>query len=318
LLTPPVLMYLGLGDVLRESLSISRMDMDAGADLLLGWDCISSHDLRHLYQAGRVDIRSGPVRLQLALLPAAGAPASLSTVMAQGELHRYLGQLVRDDASATMAAVDMVAPAAELGRGGARCTGWPRWVHADYAALAAMEETAWRTAQARRRHGGPSRPPSALTGRFVAGVEVLRDGTELHLASFGLADAERRLAGYDDPAFAPLKAEYADVLGGAPPGLPPERGMELVIEATPGRAADAGRRAEAAVAPGEAAVGGGAGGAAHAARRRARPRVDPALDCEPCCLSCVGAEARRDVAHLLRLQRPQRHQPAGGGATPAH
>ncbi len=70
----------------------------------------------------------------------------------------------------------------------------------------------------------------ALNGRFVGGVEVLRDGTELHLVSFGLADAELRLAGYDDPAFAALKAEYADVLGGAPPGLPPERGMELVIE----------------------------------------------------------------------------------------
>ena len=229
-LTPPVLIYLGLGDVLRESLSISPMDMDVGADLILGWDWISSHDLRHLYQAGRVDLRSGPVRLQLALLPAAGAPASLSTVMAHGELRRLLRQLVRDDPSATMAAVDVVAPAAERGSGGARSTGWSRPVHADHAALAAREETAWRTARARRRHGGPSRTPTSLTGRFVAGVEVLNDGTELHLASFGLADAELRLAGGDNPAFATLKAEYADVLGGAPPGLPPERGMELVIE----------------------------------------------------------------------------------------
>ncbi len=37
--------------------------------------------------------------------------------------------------------------------------------------------------------------------------------------------------GADDPAFAALKAEYAGVLGGAPPGLPPDRGrMELAIE----------------------------------------------------------------------------------------
>jgi hypothetical protein len=69
-----------------------------------------------------------------------------------------------------------------------------------------------------------------LDGRFAEGVEVLRDGTELHLASFNVADAELRLAGDDDAAFAALKVEYADVLGGAPPGLPPERGMELVIE----------------------------------------------------------------------------------------
>ncbi len=48
---------------------------------------------------------------------------------------------------------------------------------------------------------------------------------------------ELRLAGddSDDAAFAAaasaaLKVEYADVLGGAPPGLPPERGMEFVIK----------------------------------------------------------------------------------------
>ena len=34
-----------------------------------------------------------------------------------------------------------------------------------------------------------------LDGRFAEGVEVLRDGTELHLASFNVADAELRLAG---------------------------------------------------------------------------------------------------------------------------
>jgi hypothetical protein len=61
-------------------------------------------------------------------------------------------------------------------------------------------------------------------------VEVLQDGTELHLASFSLADAELRLEGSDDVAFATLKAEYDDVLGGAPPGMPPDRGMELELE----------------------------------------------------------------------------------------
>ncbi len=45
-----------------------------------------------------------------------------------------------------------------------------------------------------------------------------------------MADAELLLACDDDPAFAALKVEYADVLGRAPPGLPPELGMELVIE----------------------------------------------------------------------------------------
>jgi hypothetical protein len=65
--------------------------------------------------------------------------------------------------------------------------------------------------------------------------ELLKDGTEVQLASFCLADAElRHLTGADDPAFAALnlKARYSDasVLGGAPHGMPPDRGMELELE----------------------------------------------------------------------------------------
>jgi hypothetical protein len=103
-------------------------------------------------------------------------------------------------------------------------------VQADYAELAALEVAERSSARERRRHGWPSRAPPLLDGRFAEGVEVLRDGTELHLASFCLADVELRLAGDDDVEFAALKVEYADVLGGAQPGLPQERGMELVIE----------------------------------------------------------------------------------------
>ena len=42
---PPVLLHLALGDTFRESMSVSPMDMDVDADLILGWDWISSHDL---------------------------------------------------------------------------------------------------------------------------------------------------------------------------------------------------------------------------------------------------------------------------------
>ena len=41
------------------------------------------------------------------------------------------------------------------------------------------------------------------------GVEVLKDGKVLHLAPFCLIDAELRLEGADDPAFAELKVRYA-------------------------------------------------------------------------------------------------------------
>ena len=51
----PVLVHLNLGDAFRESMSVSPMDLDVGDDLILGWDWISSHDLRYLYQAGQVD-----------------------------------------------------------------------------------------------------------------------------------------------------------------------------------------------------------------------------------------------------------------------
>ena len=52
----------------------------------------------------------------------------------------------------------------------------------------------------------------------------------LHLASFCLADAELRLEGADDPKFASLTAKYADLLGGAPQGMPLDRCMELELE----------------------------------------------------------------------------------------
>ena len=79
----------------------------------------------------------------------------------------------------------------------------------------ATEAAARQAARTRRRPGLPPEP--RCVGRFADGVEVLKDGTELHLASFCLADAELRLAGADDPAFTPLKSQYSDVLGGAPP-----------------------------------------------------------------------------------------------------
>ncbi len=71
---------------------------------------------------------------------------------------------------------------------------------ADHAELAALEAAERPAARERRRHGWPSRG----AGRFAEGFEVLRDGTELHLASFNVADAELRLASDDDPAFAAL------------------------------------------------------------------------------------------------------------------
>ena len=67
-------------------------------------------------------------------------------------------------------------------------------------------------------------------GLFADGFEDLRDGTTLFLATLGVVDGELRLEGKDDPAFAPLIAKYQETLGGPPKGLPPDRGIELVLE----------------------------------------------------------------------------------------
>ena len=73
------------------------MDMDVGDDLILGWDWISSHDLRHLYVDGRVSLRSGPALLQLDLLPASVRPTARTlSVIGHGEFRRLLRQIERE------------------------------------------------------------------------------------------------------------------------------------------------------------------------------------------------------------------------------
>ena len=76
---------------------------------------------------------------------------------------------------------------------------------------------------------GVARLNLSVVNSSPTALEVLKDGTELQLASFCLADVELRLVGTDDPAFAALKVKYADVLDGAPPGMPPDRGIELEL-----------------------------------------------------------------------------------------
>ena len=64
--------------------------------------------------------------------------------------------------------------------------------------------------------------PSCLHGR-TASEETYKQ----HYSGVCLSDY---LAGPNDPAFAALKVRYADVLGGTPPGMPQDRGVELELE----------------------------------------------------------------------------------------
>ncbi len=107
-----MLVHLNLGYAFRESMSVSPMDLDVGDNLILSWDWISSHDLRHLYQAGprQVDLRSGSAQLQLALLPPAARPppANLSTVIGHGEFRRAgAGSCARSSATTPLRALPL-------------------------------------------------------------------------------------------------------------------------------------------------------------------------------------------------------------------
>ena len=81
-----------------------------------------------------------------------------------------------------------------------RCsTGRSRPIHANHTNLAALKSAQRQAARARLP------PEFHCADRFVdGGVEVLKDGTDLHLASFCLVDAELRLADAVDHAFKTL------------------------------------------------------------------------------------------------------------------
>ncbi len=91
-----MLIHLVLGDTLHESLSVSPMDMDVGADLILGWGLIFSHDLCHLYVDGRLSLQSWHALLQLDFLPTSSRPATRTLlVIGHREFRRFLLQIER-------------------------------------------------------------------------------------------------------------------------------------------------------------------------------------------------------------------------------
>ena len=219
----PVLVHLCLGDMFRESLSMMPMDLHSGTALVLGWDWISSHDLTHLYQQGMVQATTGAAQWQAELLPAATRlqrAADLGVLIGHAEFKRMLRQTVREEGSDT----SQPPPLSSLPV--LTTSGWSKPLLDDHAELAALEAETCRRARIRRRLGGQQQQ----TPRFSNGAELLLDGTELHLASFCVADATLSLEGQDDPTFDGLKHTFKDVLGGPPPGMPPDRRMELVLE----------------------------------------------------------------------------------------
>jgi hypothetical protein len=84
-----------------------------------------------------------------------------------------------------------------------------------------------------------------------------------------------------------LKMEYADLLGGAPPGLPQERGVELVLkkgDALMQRPRQVKRLSEGELAKLSTQLSD--------SWCTSRPRLDPAVDGRACCVGGVRAEAQ--------------------------
>ena len=196
------------------------MDTDVGDDLALGWGRI---DLRLLYTDGRVSLRwalrnfswtscpPGPPRIAHA---ARYRPRGVSPAPPP---HRALGRRYRSHP---------LHPRRRRRRA-ARWEGPTRSTPITPTLLPSKARNGGRPALG----GGLAsrRSPTVPTALSTA-WRCSRTALELRLTSSCLADAELRLAGADYPAFTALKAEYADVLGGAPPGVPPDREMELELE----------------------------------------------------------------------------------------
>jgi hypothetical protein len=178
----PVLVHLRLGDAFRDSLSVSPMDMDVGDDLILGWDWISSHDLRHLpggtggssFWVGAASVSppvlcSPPTGDPLQGDRAWGAPPPPSSARQR----RPPTNPAAPPPAVPAVTPGQVAPGRWHGRALHRRT--------MRSSLRSMREAGGPRAPSPRRAwpgGAPPRWPVR-----VDGVEVLRDGTEQHLTS---------------------------------------------------------------------------------------------------------------------------------------
>ena len=159
----PAMVYMALGDTLREAISMSPLELEGGVDIILGWDWIVSHDLKKLYSLGEM-VAEGPdgtVRVPMerratlgggqASAQAVGGLPGGGRLMGHSAFERLIGQPYAEEENATVAAVTGATkggmwsrPLQAIGetaardggggcrramRCGARCLtwGWPGW-----------------------------------------------------------------------------------------------------------------------------------------------------------------------------------------------
>ena len=202
---------LSLGS-LEEPTVFAVYDVDCDADLILGYRWLRAHNLAFLYETDEVTLSSARGdssgrRIRLDVVrpgppgpPPRGAPSPL---LPRAELARMLGSVGLGPVPSHP-----------------RPSQWspPPPQRSAAAILAAAATHAWAE--------------DTFAALAEAGV-VLHDGTELGLGTLSIAAEDLSLAlpgdPGDPPEFAALAAEYGDVLGGPPPGLPPDRGTEFEL-----------------------------------------------------------------------------------------
>ena len=196
---------------LDEETAFVEFDVDCDADLILGYDWLRAHDLAFLYDSNQVCFcadcgctSARRVRADLTLDRTLSPPTRLSPA----DLRHLLGGVG-------------LGPVPTLGRPLAWTS--PNGSPSTCTAFAAAAEVAWAS--------------DTLAGLGDTGAR-LADGTELFVghiafAADGPAFSLPPDAG-DPPDFAALAAGCADVLGGPPPGLPPNRGPEFELRVETG------------------------------------------------------------------------------------
>ena len=214
---------------LREPTTFSvfdRHDLGVDADIILGYSWLAAHDLAFLYADAQVSFcaeagcTSGRRVLLDVALPDAGRAPSAAAVIGSRALQRLLASRA---APAMAAAATGMTPAPV-----------PLWVPP------ARSSTGFsKPFFAVDDH--PTRPDAAPASAFFAdGPEELPDGTLLDTGHFRIAEVDRLSAPSDaappEPAFEALAEEFADVLAGPPPGLPPDRGLEFELHINTGTA----------------------------------------------------------------------------------
>ncbi len=191
---------------LDEETAFVEFDVYCDADLILGYDWLRAHDLAFLYDRDQACLcaESGcssgrRVRLDLVL----DQPAVPASRLAAADIRARLGKVGLDSVPTLDRPSQWTSPTTHPSRA---------------AALTTAADAAWAA--------------DTLAG-IADACTTLADGTELLVGSIafsaeGPAFSLPPDAG-DPPEFAALPAEFCDVLGGPPPGLPPDRGQEFEL-----------------------------------------------------------------------------------------